>query len=283
MAAQEPEQLEASLMQAGLADDGHFDAVRAALLLAALDRPDVSLQPYEEHLAELGAAARGFLKKVTDLPVNLAASALADLVADRFGYHGDEQTYDDMQNANLMRVIDRRRGLPVSLGLIYLHAARALGLDLSGLDFPGHFVMRLQGRGGMAIMDPFNRGRTLDARDLLELLRRANGNDAKLTPDTYVPVSDRDVVLRLQNNILGRALGAGDPARACTVLSRMIMIAPAKPELRFELGRLEVHAGHLSAAAEAFTACIGLCHEQENVRMSAMAADALIRLKARLH
>ncbi len=277
------EQIEQALARAGLADDQNFDPVESALLLAALDQPGTDTGPYEAHLAELAEAARGFINKAQSLPISLAAEALADLVAGRFGYHGDEQTYDDMQNASLIRVIDRRRGLPVALGLIYFHAARALGLDIAGLSFPGHFVMRLQGRGGVVLIDPFHRGQTVTAADLLALLRKTQGEGAKLSPDNYAPVSPRDVVLRLQNNILGRALATQDYPRARDVIARMILVAPNRPDLYFELGRIEVHAGHLGGASDAFTTCIGLCHDVDNARLAGMAADALIRLKGRLH
>ena len=66
-----------------------------------------------------------------------ARQALNDIILLKHGYSGDELTYDDLQNANLMRVIDRRKGLPVALGILYLHAARAQGWDRSVSAFPG--------------------------------------------------------------------------------------------------------------------------------------------------
>ena len=62
--------------------------------------------------------------------------ALARTFCERFDYRGDSETYDDTQNADLIRVIRRRRGLPVALGILYLHAARAQGWPAVGLNFP---------------------------------------------------------------------------------------------------------------------------------------------------
>lgn len=58
-------------------------------------------------------------------------------------YHGDDEQLNDVRNANLIHVIDRRRGLPVALGIIYMHVAEKLGWPMEGLDFPGHFFVRL--------------------------------------------------------------------------------------------------------------------------------------------
>ena len=83
------------------------------------------------------------------------ADALAAVLAEGYGYAGDTLTYEDLQNANLMRVIDRKKGLPVALGILYIHAGRAQGWDIAGLAFPGHFLVRIEGRGERRILDPF--------------------------------------------------------------------------------------------------------------------------------
>src|SRR5205807_7322353 len=82
--------------------------------------------------------------------------AVNEIVLLKYGYSGDELTYDDLQNANLIRVVDRRKGLPVALGILYLHAARAHGWDSVGLGFPGHFLIRLGEGAERLILDPFH-------------------------------------------------------------------------------------------------------------------------------
>src|SRR3546814_19012868 len=79
------------------------------------------------------------------------ASARAGVMSAEFGYPGDTESYDDPQNADLVRVIDRRMGLPVSLGVLYIHAARAQSWPVCGLDFPGHFLIRLDGEDGTLV------------------------------------------------------------------------------------------------------------------------------------
>ena len=123
-------------------------------------------------------------------------------------------------------MIERRKGLPVALGIIWLHAARAAGWGAHGVDFPAHFLIALEGKSVQAVIDVFAGGTTLDARDLRVLLKRVEGEKAELRPGLLRPMSARRVLLRLQNNIMTRRLQAGDLAGALTCTEDMLRIAP---------------------------------------------------------
>ena len=235
---------EATLAAAGRAADAAIDVAEAALALAALDRPRVGLERYRAHLEEMVADARGHRG---DGP---PAAVLAATVAGRFGYAGDRETYDDLQNANLIRVIDRRRGLPVALGILYMHVGRSLGWRVDGLAFPAHFLIRVEGDGARAILDPFERGRTLETPALRQLLKAMLGAEAELEAGHHAPVGTRDVLLRLQNNIKSRALQQQDAERAHRALAAMLLLAPALAGLHLEMAVLEAHRGNLGAALE---------------------------------
>src|SRR5260221_10573235 len=99
------------LRKIAAAGDGPHDIARAALMLSALDHPGRSLNPYAKHLEEIASAARDEARRLQQL--EQIARTLASLMTGRFGYDGDRSTYDDPKNADLMSVIDRRRGLPV--------------------------------------------------------------------------------------------------------------------------------------------------------------------------
>src|SRR5947209_659742 len=129
------------LQKLGELGDGPHDLAHAALVLAAMDHPDRKLAPYRDHLTELADAVRAEAVFMRD--GGSAADALASVIAGRFGYEGDRSQYDDPDNADLMSVIERRRGLPVALGILYLHAARANRIEASGLFAPGHFLLRI--------------------------------------------------------------------------------------------------------------------------------------------
>ena len=201
------------LRQIGQAGEGPHDIARAALMLSALDHVGRPLDPYEAHLAEIAEAARNdahALHHVED-----AARAISALIVGRFGYDGDRLTYDDPKNADLMTVIDRRRGLPVSLGVLYMHAARAAGFEAAGLNSPGHFLLRLDAPSGYALIDPFNGGAGVDRERMATHPKM--GVHASDEPHVLEPVSDAEVLLRLQNNLKLRAMNAGDRVRALEI------------------------------------------------------------------
>lgn len=234
------------LTRTGSLPDAEIDLGEAALALAALDRPQVPLARYRAHLAELVEDVRAEAASLERGAER--AAALARVLFERHGYGGDRLTYDDLQNANLMRVIDRRKGLPVALGILMLHAARALGWDMVGLSFPAHFLVRLEGGGDRLILDPFGRGRILDSADLRELIKEVAGEGAELKPSHYEPVGSRAVLLRLQNNIKTRLIKEQKLEAAARIVMRMLLFAPDEPQLWREAGMIEAHLGNLKRA-----------------------------------
>lgn len=221
----------------------------AALALASFERPRVALARYRQHLDAIARDVGKHAEPGVDLIAR--ARALNEIILLKHGYSGDELTYDDVQNANLMRVVDRRKGLPVALGILYLHAARAQGWDSVGLAFPGHFLIRLSDGPERLILDPFHGGRICDAARLRELLKAMAGQDVELSPLHYAPVSDRDVLLRLQNNIKSRLLQAGRAEQGLRVVQTMLLLAPELPGLWHEAGMLNARQGNMRAAVEA--------------------------------
>jgi regulator of sirC expression with transglutaminase-like and TPR domain len=260
------------LRRLGEAGEGPHDIARAALMLGILDHVQASLDPYLAHLDEIAAAMRAEAPMI--LRVGDGARAVAELIAGRLGYHGDRQTYDDPRNADLVSVIDRRRGLPVALGILYLHAARAAGMTASGLNTQGHFVVRFTHRHDDVTVDPFNGGAVVD-RD--HMPRELQGSDATLAQ----PVGDTDVLLRLQNNLKLRALDKGDAARGRELASRMVLIAPRRPDLWFDLARINEAMGILGAARKAYEQCTDLARPGEPLHNEA--AVALANLRRRLN
>ncbi len=274
----ETAEIEQRLRRAGAAADSEIDIGRAALDLAALDRPGVAPDRYHDFLHDLVADTRSLAP--AEAPAGARLAALNRVIVQRHGFVGDSLTYDDAENANLMRVIDRRKGLPVALGVLYLHAGRAQGWDIAGLNFPAHFLLRLQAGGERLVIDPFNGGRQLDAADMRGLLRRMTGGAMELSPDLVRDVGPRDVLLRLQNNIKTRAVQAGDLARAGEVLRRMLLIAPGAATLWRELGGVELRAGNLGAAIAAFESVLELA---DDPRLRHAAVAALQDLRRRLN
>jgi regulator of sirC expression with transglutaminase-like and TPR domain len=229
-------------------DGERLDLLEAALALSLLrDGGAPDLSPLRQHVAAMSAAVADLVRRRGATP-----ESLAEVIARSYAYRGDSETYDDLQNADLARVIERRKGLPVALSILYLHVARAQGWHAEGLAFPGHFLIRVEIEGARHVIDPFHDGCVRDASDLRELLRRVAGSTAELRPEHFDPVPDRDVLLRLENNVRLRLVKREEWAGAAQSLERMLAISPDQPELLFEAGQLNSRLDKRRAAITAF-------------------------------
>ena len=225
--------------------DADIDLAETALLLAALDDPSVDLVPYRQHLdllaSDIGATTRhgsGLIECI---------DALRAVVYTTHGYSGDRRSYDDIQNANLIRVIDRRCGIPVSLGIICIHAWRVQGWAAAGIRSPAHFLIQVSTTGELAILDPFHQARQLDDSNLHERFTAQEGSTENAM-NGVVPVSNREILLRLQNNIRIRARQRDDTALALRTTESMLVLAKDAPVFRLEIAALKAKAGEIKAA-----------------------------------
>lgn len=249
-------QAEETLRRLSEQGDGPLDLMEGALAFAAFDAPTDRLAAYRTHLEQMTQEVAEASREAHDADSRCAA--LCHVLFGLHGYGGDAETYDDLQNANLIRVIDRRKGLPVALGVLMIHLARAQGWDMRGLDFPGHFLLRLDGSGERVILDPFNGGTPVDAPTLRSLLKATTGADAELAPRHYEPVPDREILLRLQNNIKLRLVQARRVEEALSIVEHMLLLAPENSALWRESGLMNAHIGNVRTALAAFETYIDL-------------------------
>jgi len=229
-----PEEARRALDALGSLPEEEIATGEAALLLAAIDLPGVDMPAARAAMS--GLARDAVAAAVADGPADggdaeARRALLARLLHRTHGFAGDDTTYDDSANANLIRVLERRRGLPVALGILWLHCAEALGWDVAGLGFPGHFLLGVGGADGRRIVDPFDGGAALAVGDLRALLARTQGPRAALAPGMLRPVGRREVLLRLQNNLKLRRLQRGDLTGGLAAAEDMLRIAPQEASL----------------------------------------------------
>jgi regulator of sirC expression with transglutaminase-like and TPR domain len=139
----------------------------------------------------------------------------------------------------------------VALAILFIHAARSQGWAVEGINFPGHFVVRLHHQGRATILDPFAGGAPCDIPDLRRMLKATAGEKAELQPEHYAAVGNRDILLRLENNLKVRLIQEGELERAATVLERMILVAPLQAPLFREIGLIQARLGNLNSARAA--------------------------------
>lgn len=256
----------------GLLEDDEIELEIAALQLAGLDHRQASIADYVDHLDAInedvvikGGAARNAFER---------AAVLAGVIAGDHGFAGDRDTYDDPDNADLMRVIDRRRGLPVTLSILYVSAARHAGWTAHALNTPGHVLVSVGGDTPVLI-DPFNAGAAVDARQLGSLLTGMLGRDVVPSPEHLAPMTNRAVLVRLLTNGATRAEGAGRLGRARTVYERITTVAPAYPHGWWERARLELTGGDVSATRASLGAMLETTRDPDLRAQASAALDAL--------
>lgn len=256
------------------------DLVAAALALSRMERPELDLEPYFAHVTDVtDQVGRACL--MDESP----DAALRSVLVEEFGYSGDEVGYDDLDNADMARVIDRKRGLPVALGILWISVARAHGWHAEGLDVPNHFLIRVfedgTDRSDGWVFDPFHGGKVMSDYEIEMMTHRMGGGGpissaypaysgagGNLRKGSRGPraVSDRSVLLRLQNNIKLRRFQAEDLEGGLDTLSAMRTLAPDLASLALEQASVLARAGAFSKAHEVLIGYLTAGHGDEGER-----------------
>lgn len=157
------------------------------------------------------------------------------------GYCGNTEEYYDPRNSYLCDVLKRKVGIPISLSVIYQHLALSAGLELVGVNFPGHFLLAFEEDGARIYIDVFHGGRLLTWHDCLERLRPGDV-DALLFECEPPAMSDRDILVRMLRNLKG-IYSRSDFPRCLRVQERICQLRPEDPSEMRDLGILYFHTG----------------------------------------
>ena len=272
------------LKAAGQSDDRDIDLVECAFAFSLLDTPDRNISGYREYIAKLkettGEVFEDLCATSNSDDVAVQASTLRQVLINEEVMQPDNVTYDNLRNINLFDVIDRKKGLQISLSILAIGLARAHGWNADGVNFPGHFIMRLEKEGVRVMLDPYNEFKMLEAKDLRVILKNVMGDNAELSSDYYLQCTNREILLRYQNNMKYRLIDAEEYLSALEIVKRMEMIAPNDLRLALDKAVLFARVGQSRAAIEAVTYYIALV---ENPYDKAEAEAFLYELQKQLN
>ena len=247
-----------------VAEDAGFSLLEAAVSVAQDDEPELDIQGV---LAQIDALADRLCRRV---PADAAPLQRLRLLNQYFfqelGFCGNVNDYHDRSNSSLAAVLRTRRGIPLTLALLYIEIATQLGLDAQGVSFPGHFLVKLRMPMGEVVIDPFS-GRSLDREELEERLqpfRQARGlvGDDEMPLGLFLqPAQDREVVARLLRNLKEIHRGARDWRRLAAVQQRLVILLPEDWAERRDLGLALGQAGQFESASDALN--LYLHHEPD--------------------
>jgi regulator of sirC expression with transglutaminase-like and TPR domain len=254
-----------------------LDLASAALWLAAEEYPQLPLAPYLRRLDLLAERVRDRLGDETAPPV--VVQELNRVLFREEGFRGNVDAYHDVRNLFLNDVLDRRLGVPQTLGVVYLEVGWRLGLPLVGVAFPGHFLVRYEGEAVRLLVDPFEQGRLRFEDQAQELLDRVYGGMVRLRPEFLQPVGKRDILVSILTSLKGIYLNARDDRRALAAVERLLLLRPdATVELR-DRGMLLARLGRVHEAIADLERYLDLAPEAPDARR----VSELIRELAREH
>lgn len=186
------------------------------------------------------------------LPWNLhhALDELNGYLFRELDFRGDQQTYDDPANAALPLVIRRRRGLPISLSILWIGLARRMGLAAVGIGLPGHFLAGLRTDVGLLCFDPFHQGRALGEEEAAKLVATATAGRLVFEPSMLAPIPDRAVLSRLVRNLQVRYLRKEQWAEMLWTCTHLVLLEPGNPEPRAARALANLRLGNRELALE---------------------------------
>ena len=245
-------------------EDERVDILRAALTLSRIHEPALDVERYVHRVDELAARVAAKIDDPDD-PVQIIA-AMNDVLFREEMFRGNTVDYYSPRNSFLHDVLDRRLGIPITLALVYMEVARRVGFLLFGVGMPGHFLLKHYDVDGHSILiDAFERGSIITEDDCRQKLDSIYSGQVALQPEFLLPVTRRQMLTRVLNNLRSIYLSQRDFRRAVQVVDLVLVIYPRSPEDMKQRAVLRYNLNDFRGALSDF---------EEYVKMSPDASDA---------
>jgi len=245
-------------------EDEHVDILRAALTLSRIHEPALDMERYVHRVDELAARVAAKIDDPDD-PVQIIA-AMNDVLFREEMFRGNTVDYYSPRNSFLHDVLDRRLGIPITLALVYMEVGRRVGFQLFGVGMPGHFLVKHYDVDGHSILiDAFERGSIVTEDDCRQKLDSIYSGQVALQPEFLLPVTRRQMLTRMLNNLRSIYLSQRDFRRAVQVVDLILVIYPRSPEDMKQRAVLRYNLNDFRGALSDF---------EEYVKMSPDASDA---------
>lgn len=246
--------------------DEAINLAEAALLIASEEYPGLDIAAYLARLDEMAATLRRRLR--ADISPADTIIALNRFLFDEHGFSGNAADYYDPRHSFLNEVLDRKRGIPLTLALVYMEIGRRVGLPVQGISFPAHFLVKCQLREGMVVLDPYAKGISLSFDEIRRRIKSLR-NDAEpprsVIAGMLATASNKDVLVRMLRNLKGIYSHHQQWLKALAATDRIISVMPGLAEEYRDRGMIYL-------SLECFRAA--LFDLQAYIKMLPVAADA---------
>ncbi|MBN1447715.1 MAG: transglutaminase family protein [Bacteroidetes bacterium] len=201
--------------------DDPVDLEEGAFILAKYGFPEMDVSQYRRRLDDMAADIR-VLAGTRATPLDTFMKMRSYLFSD-LGFIGNREDYYNPNNSFINKVIDYRKGIPITLSMLLLTLGRRLGITLNGIGMPMHFLVQYDDGTRMFFVDAFNSG-IIITRDQCRLMLSSSG--IRLTPEMLAPVSSRDIIERMWRNLYLAHQQQGDESEASRVAEILSFINP---------------------------------------------------------
>lgn len=234
------------------ATSDEFSTGAAALRIARLEYAELDPAPYLRLLDQMAAEVRRRLADADATEPSARLAILSDYLYGELGFTGDRERYEDPRNSFLNVVLERRSGIPITLALVFLEVAGRAGLPAEGVNFPGHFLVRVPAGdrpgGDGVLIDPFHRGAILSEADCYALLRTYLGSEAALDSSMLAAAGKHQILTRMLLNLKRAYVRMRSFPQARAVTDLLLGLDPSSlTELR-DRGLLAYHMQDFSPA-----------------------------------
>ena len=208
--------------------DDRVDLACAVLEIARDDYPDLDVAGYLRRIDQI--AVHVMERLGSEKTVYHRIAALNSVMFEEHGFHGNRRNYYDPKNSFLNEVIERKMGIPISLSVLYMEVAQRTGLPLYGVSFPGHFLVKYSDDRERIVIDPFNAGEVKSRESLGQLLESLYGGKVTLVDDFLEPVTKKQIIRRMLNNLKMIYLQEKNFLKILAVLQRLVVLDPSSAE-----------------------------------------------------
>jgi regulator of sirC expression with transglutaminase-like and TPR domain len=201
---------------------------------------DVKPGDVDARLQKIADAVRG---RVRGRQPQAVLAHLHDVLFDEMDFSGNTEDYYNVHNNFVPSVLQCRRGLPITLSLVYKDIATRLGIRAYGVNLPGHFLVGVEADGQMMLIDPFSRGRAISPEEAQERLRQIFGDEVEWSEELLQPASTRLWLTRMLQNLLN-AFGAKEQYMDVAAMLEMEMLLwPEETRLQRDLALVLARCG----------------------------------------
>ena len=238
-------------------NDASIDLAQAALLIASIEYPDLDMTYYLNQLDALARRVRMLLELPgEELPAQPdplpTLHAINHVLFAEEHFHGNQADYMNAENSFFNCVLEQRTGIPITLSLLYIEVARRVGLQIDGIGLPYHFMVRCRLPEHLIYIDPFEEGIFLSEEECRERIRTMTGHTtegkSKLHAHWFTPVSARQFLYRMLNNLKQVYLRNDDYVRGLTISNLMVILMPRIASERKDRGLIHLQLKHYARA-----------------------------------